>query len=191
MAKLSVYIFNSVVVSCSWLSITQEQDATDFFRNSSLWQWSTSKPSVNTKQWYRKFFCVSISCLCMYVQCVRMCVCVCVVTEQHVWRAARSSGAAPTYFRAFGRFLDGGLMSNNPTLDVLTEIHQYNLALRATVTTKRSNCCVSFGIWTHRLTDVASHQNCSVARSVLRILVCHNECKLSSVNYCYHLQHFI
>jgi len=24
-------------------------------------------------------------------------------------------------------------MSNNPTLDVLTEIHQYNLALRATV----------------------------------------------------------
>ena len=59
--------------------------------------------------------------------------CMCVVTEQHVWRAARSSGAAPTYFRAFGRFLDGGLMSNNPTLDVLTEIHQYNMALRATV----------------------------------------------------------
>ena len=59
--------------------------------------------------------------------------CVCVATEQYVWRAARSSGAAPTYFRAFGRFLDGGLMSNNPTLDVLTEIHQYNLALRATV----------------------------------------------------------
>jgi len=62
-------------------------------------------------------------------------VCVLVPTEQHVWRAARSSGAAPTYFRAFGRFLDGGLMSNNPTLDVLTEIHQYNLALRATVNT--------------------------------------------------------
>ena len=60
-------------------------------------------------------------------------VCVCDMTEQFVWRAARSSGAAPTYFRAFGRFLDGGLMSNNPTLDVLTEIHQYNLALRATV----------------------------------------------------------
>jgi len=59
---------------------------------------------------------------------------VCVVTEQYVWRAARSSGAAPTYFRAFGRFLDGGLMSNNPTLDVLTEIHQYYLALQSTVT---------------------------------------------------------
>lgn len=48
--------------------------------------------------------------------------------DQLVWRAARSTGAAPTYFRASGRFLDGGLMANNPTLDILTEIHQYNLA---------------------------------------------------------------
>jgi len=55
------------------------------------------------------------------------------VVDQLVWRAARSSGAAPTYFRASGRFLDGGLMANNPTLDVLTEIHQYNLALTAVV----------------------------------------------------------
>jgi len=55
------------------------------------------------------------------------------LSDQYVWRAARSSGAAPTYFRAFGRFLDGGLMANNPTLDMLTEIHQYNIALRSTV----------------------------------------------------------
>lgn len=60
------------------------------------------------------------------------CCSVCVL-DQLVWRAARSSGAAPTYFRASGRFLDGGLMANNPTLDVLTEIHQYNLALKALV----------------------------------------------------------
>ncbi|KAG9338867.1 hypothetical protein JZ751_025307 [Albula glossodonta] len=51
--------------------------------------------------------------------------------EQCVWRAARSSGAAPTYFRPMGRFLDGGLLANNPTLDAMTEIHQYNKALRA------------------------------------------------------------
>ena len=32
-----------------------------------------------------------------------------------------------------GRFLDGGLLSNNPTLDAMTEIHQYNKALKAEV----------------------------------------------------------
>ncbi|XP_067644660.1 85/88 kDa calcium-independent phospholipase A2 isoform X2 [Eurosta solidaginis] len=51
--------------------------------------------------------------------------------EQLVWRAARATGAAPSYFRAFGRFLDGGLIANNPTLDALTEIHEYNMALRS------------------------------------------------------------
>ncbi|XP_058495778.1 85/88 kDa calcium-independent phospholipase A2 isoform X2 [Solea solea] len=50
--------------------------------------------------------------------------------EQLVWRAARSSGAAPTYFRPMGRFLDGGLLANNPTLDAMSEIHQYNKSLK-------------------------------------------------------------
>ena len=48
-----------------------------------------------------------------------------------MWRAARSSGAAPSYFRAAGRFIDGGLISNNPTLDLMTEVHERNCALRA------------------------------------------------------------
>uniref|UniRef100_T1JT22 phospholipase A2 n=1 Tax=Tetranychus urticae TaxID=32264 RepID=T1JT22_TETUR len=43
-----------------------------------------------------------------------------------LWMAARSSGAAPTYFRPCGPYLDGGLISNNPTLDALTEISQIN-----------------------------------------------------------------
>ncbi|XP_031782364.1 85/88 kDa calcium-independent phospholipase A2 [Nasonia vitripennis] len=51
--------------------------------------------------------------------------------EQLLWKAARASGAAPSYFRAFGRFLDGGLIANNPTLDAMTEIHEYNIALKA------------------------------------------------------------
>lgn len=52
--------------------------------------------------------------------------------EQLLWKAARATGAAPSYFRAFGRFLDGGLIANNPTLDAMAEIHEYNLALNAT-----------------------------------------------------------
>jgi len=51
--------------------------------------------------------------------------------EQPIWRAARSSGAAPTYFRASGRFIDGGLIGNNPTLDIMTEIQERNAALKA------------------------------------------------------------
>ena len=45
--------------------------------------------------------------------------------DQLVWRAARSSGAAPTYFRSCGRFLDGGIIANNPTLDALAEVNEY------------------------------------------------------------------
>ncbi|XP_048356849.1 85/88 kDa calcium-independent phospholipase A2 isoform X2 [Sphaerodactylus townsendi] len=49
--------------------------------------------------------------------------------DQVMWQAARSSGAAPTYFRPIGRFLDGGLLANNPTLAALTEINDYNQSL--------------------------------------------------------------
>lgn len=51
--------------------------------------------------------------------------------EQLIWKAARATGAAPSYFRAFGHFLDGGLIANNPTLDAMTEIHEYNMALHS------------------------------------------------------------
>ena len=51
--------------------------------------------------------------------------------QQLIWEAARASGAAPTYFRAFGSYLDGGLMPNNPTMDALTEIQEYNAVLSA------------------------------------------------------------
>nr|XP_046228226.1 85/88 kDa calcium-independent phospholipase A2 isoform X2 [Scatophagus argus] len=68
--------------------------------------------------------------------------------EQLVWRAARSSGAAPTYFRPMGRFLDGGLLANNPTLDAMSEIHQHNKALKAEgrgKETKKLGVVVSLG----------------------------------------------
>ena len=42
------------------------------------------------------------------------------------WEAARASSAAPVYFHPFHeKFVDGGVMSNNPTLDAMAEIfHQ-------------------------------------------------------------------
>ncbi|XP_066157041.1 85/88 kDa calcium-independent phospholipase A2 [Euwallacea fornicatus] len=51
--------------------------------------------------------------------------------QQFVWQVARATGAAPTYYRMFQRYLDGGLIANNPTLDALTEIHEHCLALKA------------------------------------------------------------
>ena len=37
-------------------------------------------------------------------------------TNELMWKAARATGAAPSYFPAMDRFLDGGLACNNPTL---------------------------------------------------------------------------
>ena len=42
-----------------------------------------------------------------------------------MWLAIRSSCSAPSYFRSTGRYLDGGLIANNPTLDALSEIHKH------------------------------------------------------------------
>ncbi|XP_063363554.1 85/88 kDa calcium-independent phospholipase A2 [Cydia amplana] len=53
-------------------------------------------------------------------------------SQQLVWQAARATGAAPSYFTASGRYLDGGLIANNPTLDALSELTEMRLAFRAT-----------------------------------------------------------
>ncbi|XP_035824061.1 85/88 kDa calcium-independent phospholipase A2 isoform X2 [Aplysia californica] len=68
--------------------------------------------------------------------------------EQKLWEAARSSGAAPTYFRGYGSYLDGGLISNNPTLDVLTEVHEYNMGLKMlgrSGEARQMGCVISLG----------------------------------------------
>lgn len=43
-----------------------------------------------------------------------------------------------------GRFLDGGLLANNPTLDAMSEIHQYNKALKAEVGKMQTVFCFQF-----------------------------------------------
>ncbi|XP_052233051.1 85/88 kDa calcium-independent phospholipase A2-like [Dreissena polymorpha] len=46
--------------------------------------------------------------------------------KQLIWEVARSTSAAPIFFHPYRQYFDGGLLSNNPTLDILTEIHKFN-----------------------------------------------------------------
>ena len=43
-----------------------------------------------------------------------------------VWEAARASSAAPSYFKPKGKFVDGGVLANNPSLALLNEVFEYN-----------------------------------------------------------------
>ena len=46
-------------------------------------------------------------------------------SERKLWEAARASTAAPTYFEAFdNKFIDGGVIANNPALDGMSEMVQ-------------------------------------------------------------------
>ncbi len=52
-------------------------------------------------------------------------------SAQLVWKAAKATGAAPSFFRPEGKYVDGGILSNNPALDLLTEVAEHNAALKA------------------------------------------------------------
>ena len=47
------------------------------------------------------------------------------ITDTPIWMAARASTAAPAYFEQFGKYIDGGVKANNPSMSALTRIHQY------------------------------------------------------------------
>ncbi|XP_041363731.1 85/88 kDa calcium-independent phospholipase A2-like isoform X2 [Gigantopelta aegis] len=68
--------------------------------------------------------------------------------EQKIWQAARCTGAAPTYFQPYKNIQDGGLIANNPALDLLTEIQEYNVALKQNKQVdkiRHLSCVVSLG----------------------------------------------
>ena len=39
--------------------------------------------------------------------------------------ATRATSAAPAFFKQFGKYVDGGLKANNPSMSALTRIHRY------------------------------------------------------------------
>ena len=47
------------------------------------------------------------------------------IPDTPIWKAARATSAAPVYFKQFGKYIDGGLKANNPSMSALTRIHQY------------------------------------------------------------------
>ena len=47
------------------------------------------------------------------------------IIDTPIWMAARASSAAPAYFKQFGKYIDGGMKANNPSMSALTRIHQY------------------------------------------------------------------
>lgn len=46
--------------------------------------------------------------------------------DLYLWEAVRCSSAAPLYFTPKGIYLDGGMVNNNPTSAILTEISRIN-----------------------------------------------------------------
>lgn len=51
----------------------------------------------------------------------------------HPNRSNLNCSAAPTFFPPKDGIVDGGLIANNPTLDLLNDIHTYNAACQYSV----------------------------------------------------------
>ena len=61
-------------------------------------------------------------------------------SEQLVWKAARASGAAPSFFRPETNFVDGGILANNPSLALLTEIAGTNVRRTSPLMHSKLSC---------------------------------------------------
>lgn len=60
--------------------------------------------------------------------------------ETYIWECAKVTGAAPSFFTLDHEvFIDGGLISNNPTLDALAELVQFKAVMMGSQQTGRCN----------------------------------------------------
>ncbi|OTF72796.1 hypothetical protein BLA29_005728 [Euroglyphus maynei] len=69
-----------------------------------------------------------------------------------VWQALRASSAAPTYFHHYPPYIDGGLISNNPTMDAITEYFRY-VQRRNVESSNKLEMVLSFGTGMIRQTE--------------------------------------
>ena len=63
-----------------------------------------------------------------------------------LWKVARYSGAAPTFFTSLDKYLDGALLANNPTIDSLVEInslHKLRMPRRQTHSFSSGACAAA------------------------------------------------
>ncbi|KAI6191395.1 Phospholipase A(2) [Aphelenchoides bicaudatus] len=74
-------------------------------------------------------------------------------SEIKMWKAARCSSAAPTYFPSVDKiYLDGGLIANNPAPDLIGDVHHYNLQREYDGKDPLTVCCL-LSLGTGRLPD--------------------------------------
>lgn len=60
--------------------------------------------------------------------------------DTYIWETAKVTGAAPSYFTLDHLiFIDGGLISNNPTLDALSELVQFKAVMMGSQQAVRSS----------------------------------------------------
>jgi hypothetical protein len=74
------------------------------------------------------------------------------VHELLAWEVARATSAAPMYFAKYQKYVDGGVIANNPTVDTLTEIQRMINVKQAKSTSSNGHAVDRSTSWSHGIT---------------------------------------